>query len=121
MEYLKSLLTNRISIATAVIHWILFFLLLVALIGSTRRIFYPDFKNALTILFYASDIPAGLISFLIWSPYYFIDMPEVFRNGAIATSFFTITLQWLIIGKLFSQIIDRRKQKVIEVSIFDAN
>lgn len=121
MEYIKSLLTNKISIATAIIHWVLFFSLSLMLIGSTRRIFYPDFKNALTILFYASDIPALLIAVLIWSPYYFIDMPEVFRNGVMATSFFTITIQWLILGKLFSQIIDRKQQKVIENSIFDAN
>jgi hypothetical protein len=82
---------------------------------------YPTFWESFIMPILAMDMPAILITVLIWSPYYFIDMPDVFENGAIATSFFTITIQWLIIGKWFSQIIDRRNQKIIENSIFDAN
>lgn len=101
------------------IHWIfLLSLFLDFLSHPGKRLYLGDFPD---FLFVILNLPAILIAVLIWSPYYFIDMPEVFRNGAMATSFFTITIQWLIIGKLFSRIIDRRNQKVIEVSIFDAN
>ena len=121
MDYLKSLLKNPIGMLMVIIHWILFlFLFLAFLDAKSNPINPPDFYDFLMPIL-ALDSPAILIAGLIWSPYYFIDMPEVFAKGAMAMSFFTITLQWLIIGKWFSQIIDRRNQKVIENSIFDAN
>lgn len=127
MEYLKTLVTNRISIVIVLIHWILVLPDIWDYITRTyfnvgHPLFYnPSFWDSLPVLILVMDLPAILITVLIWSPYYFIGMPEVFGNGAIATSFFTITIQWLIIGKLFSSVIDRRKQKVIDISLFDGN
>lgn len=138
MEYLKSLIKNPLGVALVFIHWIV---LVPAIAGYYDRTFNPiepsGFHPVGSASFYpihyhfydefivvpilVMDFPAILITLLIWSPYYFIDMTDVFAGGAIATSLFTITIQWLIIGKLVSQIIDRKQQKVIEHSIFDAD
>ncbi len=119
MNYFKELLNNRLSIILVLINWIfLLSLFLDFLSHPGMRLYLGGFPDFLLVIL---NLPAILIAVLIWSPYYFIDMPEIFKNGAIATSFFTITIQWLIVGKLVSRVINRRNQKVIEVSIFDAN
>lgn len=119
MEYLKSLLKNRISIVMVLIQWIFILSIFLDFLRySNPRLYLGEFSH---FLFLILNLPAILTATLIWSPYYFIDMLDVFAGGAAATSLFTITIQWLIIGKLVSQIIDRKQQKVIEHSIFNAD
>ncbi len=117
MKILEKILNNKTGIVFVIFH----FILLVCSVG-----FLADphgemtFGMALGLLVLMSDLPAIAAAALICLPLYILPVDRlIFYYGMFGVSFITIILQWLFIGKIFSNIFNPNESKPISISLTD--
>ncbi len=67
-----------------------------------------------------SDLPALIVAAILWSPFYLIfEDKTVFWFGTFFTSPFTITFQWLFIGKVIYNTFSPTESKPTSLSLTD--
>ncbi len=117
MKILQKFLNNKTGIVFVISHWIILFFLLPFLADMRGDM---NWKVSLALTVIMSDLPALLIAAILWSPFYiFPDDTTIFFYGMISTSFLTITLQWLFVGRFFSNIFNPTESKLTSLSLTD--
>ena len=120
MSILQKLSDNKIGIGLAVVHWIIIALAY----GSIR--FFDALPNSLSIfeifgmLLLIVDLPAIIPAAFLWLPIFIFDKnAKNLFYGIAVTSFFTITYQWLFIGKAVHNTFSAEAAKPISLSLND--
>ncbi len=117
---------NQIGLLFAIVHWTL--ILLFILIWKLGFFVKPDnvFFNFIfgisaivTAIILVIDSFAVIPAALLWSPFYFFGDFKTFGYGVISMSFFTISFEWILIGRYFYDRHTPLETKLKTLSIID--
>lgn len=122
MSILQKLSANKIGIGLVIAHWFI--------IPLTVALFLPShfiniqsngiFGMILLITIVVCDLPAILPAMLLCLPIYLFSEDKTdFWNGVMLVSFFTITYQWLFVGKAIYNTFSSKAAKPITLSLND--
>ena len=118
MKILEKIKTNKIGIVFVIFHFIL-------LVCSVPFLAHPPRDEMglgvlLGLLVLMSDLPAIAVAALLCLPLNVFPVDRIiYYYGMFVVSFFTIILQWLFIGKIFSNIFNPNKSKPILIFLND--
>lgn len=128
MSILQKLSDNKIGVGLAAIHWfiVLFVILSIFLAPNTDT---PSFTNTsnfethiviLVVIVVVCYLPALLSAALIYLPIYvFAEDSTDFWKGVFLVNLFTVTFQWLFVGKIISNFFNPKAAKPISLFLND--
>ncbi len=117
MKILQKFLNNKTGIIFVISHWIVLFFLLPFLADMRGGI---NWKVSLALTVIMSDLPAILLAAILWFPVYVAFEDKTgFWSGMFFTSFFTITFQWLFVGKVIYNTFSQTESKLTSLSLTD--
>jgi len=122
MSILQKLSGNKIGIGLVIAHW--FIIPLTVALFLPSHVSYIEsngiFEIILLIIIVVCDLPAILPAMLLCLPIYLFSEDKTdFWKGVLLVSFFTITFQWLFIGKAIYNTFSAKAAKPISLSLND--
>ena len=123
MKTLLELIKNPQASIFAVAHWMLVLYLIferqmrkpIPLFGGYPVTWQDDLFDLILII----DLPSIFPAMLLLSPKFKFDTEHIFTNAVIFISIFTVTLQWLIIGKIVFNIFSKFESQMTTLSLKD--
>ena len=114
---LKNVLINPFGIGLVIIHWGIFLVALAFIQVDKFDKVRPSATVAFLILgaLFIFDLPAIIPMALLFLPLYLLE--QTYFSIVILFSFFTITFQWLLIGRKIYKIFWLKDNKILKLNI----
>lgn len=119
MSILQKLLDNKIGIGLSIVHWVILSLAFGNFFAEsvTEKSAIVELLFILILIF---DLPAMLSAVLLWLPVLLLSENTTnISYGFFFTCFFTITFQWLFVGKAVYNTFSAKAAKPISLSLND--
>ncbi len=110
---------NRIGLLFAAGHWVLLVLLVIIALtihpqAGNNQVFF-----ILPALLLFLDLPGILASFILWSPFLYLNDYHTFTYGMFSMVFFTVSYEWIVIGRFVCNMFTSVESKMRLLSIND--
>lgn len=122
MSILQKIAANKIGIILLVFHW----LLIASAVSFLSFHSYADEQNSFGFIIFLAianlicDLPAILTAMLVCLPIYiFSEDTTDFWHATFLIGFFTVTFQWLFVGKAIGNFLNPKTIKPISLSLND--